>query len=403
MGKTDYKEAMELLIENVSPIGTCMVGLDDLYGRILAEDLLSGEDVPYFAKSPYDGYAFRAGDTSECSKENPVTLKVIENIKAGQCAKNEVISGTAVRLMTGAPLPKGADAICKYEDTSFTESEVTIFRPYAAGENVIMIGEDFKKGTVLATKGTRVDIGIIGTASSLGFNEIKVYKRPVAGILSTGDEIVDSEEEMPYGKIRNSNRYTIAAALNQLGFDTVYLGRADDNVTAIAELISKGEEIADIIISTGGVSVGDYDLVPDAMEGSGYEILVRGVRMKPGMACADGLKEGKVMLALSGNPASSLTNLQCICYPALKKLAGYRDYDHKLIKLKLKNECKKAGKGTRFLRGRLELTDGEAFLDFPKEQGNVVISSAAFCNAYGIVADMQAPVPAGTLVDAFLI
>lgn len=402
MGKTDYKEATELLIENVSPIGTCMAGLDDLYGRILAEDLLAGEDVPYFAKSPYDGYAFRADDTSDCSKETPVTLKVIENIKAGQCAKNEVISGTAVRLMTGAPLPKGADAICKYENTFFTESEVTLFRPYAAGENVITIGEDFKKGTVLATKGTRVDIGIIGTASSLGFNEIKVYKRPIAGILSTGDEIVDPEEEMPYGKIRNSNRYTIAAALNQLGFDTVYLGRADDNVTAIAELISKGEKIADIIVSTGGVSVGDYDLVPDAMEQKGYRIFTRGVNMKPGMACAYGVRDGKLLFALSGNPASSLTNLQCICAPALRKLIGLSDYGHKVIQMTLKKDFKKGSNAVRFIRGALELKEGKAFLNASYDQGNIVISSAINCNAYGIIPPNVSPVLSGETVEGFL-
>jgi molybdopterin molybdotransferase len=230
---------------------------------------------------------------------------------------------------------------------------------------------------------------------------VKVYRKPLAGIISTGDEVVDVSAAPGPGKIRNSNRYIMAAALKGIGFDTVYLGHAGDSVEEIRSLIDKGYRECDIIISTGGVSVGDYDLVPDAMEESDCKILVRGVGMKPGMACAYGVKDGKVMLALSGNPASSLTNLQCICYPALRKLAGYRDYDHKLIKMKLKNECKKAGKGTRFLRGRLEIIDGEAYLDFPDEQGNVVISSTIGCNAYGIVTDMKAPAAKGTIVDAF--
>ena len=130
---------------------------------------------------------------------------------------------------------------------------------------------------------------------------------------------------------------------------------------------------------------------------------MRWVGMKPGMACAYGVKAGKVMLALSGNPASSLTNLQCICYPALKKLAGYSEYDHKLFKIRLKDEMKKAGKGTRFIRGRLEITDGEAFLAFSKDQGNVVISSTVGCNAYGILTDMKAPVEAGTVICVFQI
>ena len=233
--------------------------------------------------------------------------------------------------------------------------------------------------------------------------EVKVFKKPAAGIISTGDELVDASVTPGPGKIRNSNRYTIEAALKSIGFDTIYLGHADDAVEDIKALIVKGYRECDIIISTGGVSVGDYDLVPAAMESAGFKISVRGVGMKPGMACAYGLKEGKIMLALSGNPASSLTNLQCICFPALRKLAGYRDYDHKLLKLKLKDDCKKAGRGIRFLRGRLEIIDGEAYIAAPNDQGNVVISSAIGCNAYGILTDMKAPVPGGTMVDAFLI
>ena len=402
MNKADYKEATEILIENITPVGTRMARLEDLYGQILAEDLVSKEDVPYFAKSPYDGYAFRSADTQASSKENPVTFRVIENIKAGQCAGQEVTGNTAIRLMTGAPLPKGADAICKYEDTSFTESTVTLFHPYSAGENVITVGEDIKKGTVLATKGTRVDIGIMGTASSLGMNEMKVYKRPVAGILSTGDEIADPEEDLPYGKIRNSNRYTIAAALQNLGFDTLYLGRAEDDVNEIAGLIAKGEKECDVIISTGGVSVGDYDLVPDAMEQTGYRILVKGVNMKPGMACAYGVRDGKLMLGLSGNPASSLTNLQCICAPALRKMTGLCDYRHKPIQMTLKKDFRKGSGSVRFIRGTLDFGEGKVFLTAPKEQGNIVISSAINCNAYGIIPADVSPLLSGEIIEGFL-
>ncbi len=398
-----FKDAIGILTENIGVAGYEETELVSAAGRVLAEDIKAAENVPAFDRSPYDGYAFRAQDTAGACDEDPITLKVIENIRAGEVPKNSVIKGTAIRLMTGAPLPEGADAICKYEDTDFTDTAVTLYREYRPDDNVIRAGEDIKKGTLLATAGMVIDTGLIATMASFGMTAVKVFKKPVAGIISTGDEVVDISAIPGPGKIRNSNRYMIAAAVESIGFDTVYLGHANDSVEDIKALTDKGYRECDIMISTGGVSVGDYDLVPDAMEAAGFKIMAHGVGMKPGMACAYGLKEGKVMLALSGNPASSLTNLQCICYPALKKLAGYRDYDHKLIKLKLKNECKKAGKGTRFLRGRLEMIDGEAYLDFPKEQGNVVISSAIGCNAYGIVADMKAPVPAGTLVDAFLV
>lgn len=400
---TGYKDAIRILTENVGTAGTEVVGIDSTYGRVLAEDIRADEDVPSFDRSPYDGYAFRAEDTVRACEENPVTLKVIDNIRAGEVSEKRVIKGTAIRLMTGAPLPEGADAICKYEETDFTDTNVKIYKEYRPDDNIIRAGEDMKKGTLIARTGSVIDAGLLGTMASFGMTGIRVFMKPIAGIISTGDELVDASAVPGPGKIRNSNRYTMAAALESIGFDTTYLGHAGDSVENIKALIDKGYNECDIIISTGGVSVGDYDLVPDAMEASGYRIMVNGVGMKPGMACAYGLKDGKVMLALSGNPASSLTNLQCICYPALRKLAGYRDYDHKLIKMKLGNECKKAGKGTRFLRGRLTITDGEANLDFPDEQGNVVISSAIFCNAYGILTDMKAPVACGTKVDAFLV
>ncbi|MCR4842242.1 MAG: molybdopterin molybdotransferase MoeA [Eubacterium sp.] len=403
MGKCDYKYATEVLVNNVVPTGICSVGLNELYGRILAEDLVAEENVPAFARSPYDGYAFRACDTAGASEERPVTFKVIENIRAGQVAEKEVTENTAIRLMTGAPIPKGADAVCKYEDTVFTDTEVTISAGYKSGANVVAEGEDIKLGTTLAKAGTRIDIGIIGTAASLGLSAVKVYIKPKAGIISTGDEIVAPGEELPYGKIRNSNSHTIAAALRQLGFETVYLGHARDDVDEICDLIARGEEDCDLIVSTGGVSVGDYDLVPDAMEKKGYSIPVGGVKMKPGMACAYGVKDGRLMLGLSGNPASSLTNLQCVCAPALRKMTGLSEYGHRLIKMELADDFRKGSNGVRFIRGRLDFVDGRVVLRASQDQGNIVMSSVIDCNAYGIIAPDRAPVYAGEIIDGFIV
>ncbi len=404
--RMDYCEAMELLISRVSQVGTEEVDLEKAAGRILAEDIIAGENVPSFDRSPYDGYAFWADDTAGASEENPVTLRVLENIRAGQMPVHEVVPGTAIRLMTGAPVPAGADAVCKYEETSFTDTSVTLKMTYRSGENVVTAGEDIRKGTLVLEKGYRIDSGVMGTLASLGVMQVPVYRKPLVGILSTGDEVVEAGEPVPPGKIRNSNRYTIASALQSIGMDTVHLGQVDDTVDAISERIRQGEQgtagrPCDVIISTGGVSVGDYDLVPAAMEACGYELLARGVAMKPGMACAYGVGKG-LMLGLSGNPASSLTNLQCVCFPALRKMTGLAEYEHKLFHMKLGNEIRKTGKGTRFVRGRTVIRDGELLFESPSEQGNVVISSAAHCNAYGVLTGMTAPVAAGTLIDVFL-
>ena len=401
--RTDYKTATDLLIGYVSTVGTEKKDIDELYGRILSEDITAAENVPDFERSPYDGYAFKAEDTVNASDKNPVTLNVTENIRAGEVAKNRIVNGTAIRIMTGATIPDGADAVCMYEDTEYTDTSVSLKREYAPGDNIIKPGEDIREGTLIARRGTMADAGLIGTLASLGMAKVNVYKRPLAGIISTGDELVDAHLTPSRGKIRNSNRYTITAALREIGYDTIYLGHAGDSIEDTKRLIIRGQSECDVIISTGGVSAGDYDLVPEAMSEAGYEIPVRGVGMKPGMACAYGTANGKLMLALSGNPASSLTNLQCICYPALRKLAGYREYEHRMISMKLKEDCPKAGRGTRFIRGHIEYENGEVYLSASSEQGNVVISSAIGCNAYGILSDMKAPVMKGTVIRGFRI
>ncbi|MCR5233968.1 MAG: molybdopterin molybdotransferase MoeA, partial [Lachnospiraceae bacterium] len=406
----DYTEALEKLTDHAAVVGTEEILLEEMYGRVLACDVAAEENVPAFARSPYDGYAFRAEDTSDATPENGKVLKVIDNIQAGQASGCRVTEGTAVRLMTGAPLPEGADAVCKYEDTDYTSDTVTVKSRFSHGDNVIMPGEDIRKGTVLAHSGTGADAGLMGTLASLGIGRIRVFRRPVAGIISTGNEIVEiqngngfrGEAPLPFGKIWNSNRYTIEAALKSIGFDTLYLGHAGDDIKEMAGQINKGFDKCDVIISTGGVSVGDYDLVPDAMKECGYDIIVRGVRMKPGMACAYGVKDNKLYLGLSGNPASSLTNLHCVCYPALKKITGLSEFRHEMIRMKLKNDVKKGSGAVRFIRGRLVMENGEAFLDAGNEQGNIVISSSIGCNAYGIIKGIDAPNKAGDTVDGFI-
>ncbi|MCR5301375.1 MAG: molybdopterin molybdotransferase MoeA [Lachnospiraceae bacterium] len=399
-----YREALELLADRACTAGTEEVDLKESFGRILATDITAKEDVPSFERSPYDGYAFRAEDTKDATEKYPVTLKVIENIRAGQAPARKVTSGTAIRLMTGAPVPEGADAVCKYEDTDFTDEYVTLRQSFRPGQNIVRAGEDIKRSAPVANSGFPVDAGMAGVLASLGQRSVTVYKIPVAGIITTGDEITEEEGDLPFGKIRNSNRYSIAAALEHIGMKAVYLGHAKDEIDSICDLIKKGEQSCDVIISTGGVSVGDYDLVPDAMEKSGYDIIVRGVAMKPGMACAYGVKDGRLMLGLSGNPASALTNLQCVCYPALRKIMGHRSFDHSIAHFKLAEDVQKAGGGAeRFARGHSRFCDGELCLDVPGAQGNIVISSAVGCDAYGILTGMSAPVKKGTIVSGFFV
>ena len=401
--KPDFREARDCLLSKVTPIGTQSVELSEAYGCILAHELVALENIPPFDRSPYDGYAFRAEDTFAATKESPVTLTVLEEVPAGAVPTKTVVPGTATKILTGAPIPDGADAVCKYEETVFTPETVTLMKPYRKGDNIVVTGEDVCKGTVLAERGMRMDTGISGTLASQGEVTPTVFKKLRVGIISTGNEVIEADEALTPGKIRNSNRHTLEHALHHAGMEPVYMGLAGDDVSNIARLIQEGLSSCDAVLLTGGVSVGDYDLTPDAMDMAGVEILIRGVDLKPGMACAYGAKDGKLVCGLSGNPASALTNFYCVALPVLKKMAGWREYIPQEITVRLKNGFSKKSKGTRILRGRLDLSDGTVGMILPKDQGNVVLSSTMGCDVMAIVPAGSGALPEGTMLKGFVL
>ena len=399
----DYITARDLLADTVRPVDTETVSLAECTGRILEEDIVAADNVPPFDRSPYDGYAFRSEDTAEATDEKPVTLYIIEEVPAGAVPTVTCTKNTAVKILTGAPIPDGADCVINYERTQFTESCVKIFAPVKAGSNIVRMGEDVRKGDVLAEKGQVIDAGTAGTLAAQGISCPKVYRVPKVGILSIGNEVSEVGEPLEPGKIYNSNRYTLSAALREIGCEPVYLGLAGDSVEDIRKLLLKGLEECDAVITTGGVSVGDYDFTPDAMEQAGVDVLFRGVHIKPGMACAYGVKNGKPVCGLSGNPASSLTNFHAVAVPALKKLAGCGCSMPKEITVTLRNGFNKKSPTLRLLRGTLDLSDGTVGMTLPEDQGNVVISSAIGCNVMAVVPAGTGALEAGTKLKGFLI
>ena len=401
-----YEEAREALLERVSPVGTERVSLMESAGRVLARTLTAAEDVPSFDRSSYDGYALRSADVANASREAPAALRVIEEIPAGTAPSRALMPGTAAKILTGAPVPEGADAVINFEATEFTAEEVKLFAPLKTGANIVRAGEDVKRGAVLLAPGAVIDAGAAGVLAAQGVARPEVYRVPRVAVLSTGSELVEAdagEGEIPPGKIRNSNAYTLCAALRRCGLEPVYLGIAGDDAGDIAGLIEQGLRGCDAVVSTGGVSVGDYDLTPEAMERAGAEILFRGVAMKPGMACAYGVAGGKPVCALSGNPASSLTNFYCIALPALRKLAGHAEPLPSGLMVTLRDGFAKPSRGTRLLRGTLDLSRGEAEMLLPGDQGNVVISSAVGADVMAVVPAGSGPLEAGTRLKGFLI
>ena len=402
----DYKEAAKMLVQYAAPAAAEEISLDECAGRVLAFELKAMWDVPQFDRSPYDGYAFRAKDSEAAGRDNPVTLKVLEEVPAGAVPTKTVIPGTAVKVLTGAPIPEGADAVVMYEKTSFDSETVTLYEAAKPGENIIYACEDVKKGSILAHKGCVIDPGTAGTLASQGIWRPLVYQKPLIGIISTGSELVDAgASQLSAGKIINTNRYSIGAALINDGCRTVYIGTAADDAQQIAQLISKGlkEKGCDMLILTGGVSAGDYDLTPEAMEIAGCSILARKVALKPGMACCYGEAGGKLVCALSGNPSSSLTNYYAVVRPAVRKLTGLPDYMPEMITVTLGEDFNKKSKVTRILKGRLHTGADGAVLHIPSEQGNVMISSSIGCGFMAEVPAGSQALKAGTLLQGFMV
>lgn len=397
-----YGTARTLAAEAVRPVETELLCLEDCAGRVLGQEVTAAEDVPAFDRSPYDGYAFRAGDVQKAA-DGPVVLRVVEEIPAGGVPHRAITAGTAAKVLTGAPIPMGADAVVKYEDTKYTAEQVEIFLPAYPGQNIVRAGEDVRAGTVLAHSGAVIDPGLAGTLVAQGLSRVWVHRVPKVGLISTGSELAEVGEPLTSGKIYNTSRYALTAALKALGCATVWLGCARDDAEAIRLLIEAGLGSCDALVLTGGASRGSYDLTPAAMELSGAELLFRGVDFKPGMACAYAVREGKLLCGLSGNPAAALTNFYLVALPALKRLAGRRDYLPRELTVALTKRFPKASPMNRVLRGKLALSRGRVEMDLPEGQGNAVLSSAAGCDVLAVIPAGSGPVPAGAELKGFLI
>ena len=407
--RPDFITARELLLERTGVTGTEAAMLSGSAGRVLAQEIRAAEDVPGFDRSPYDGYAFRSQDTRGADAFHPVTLSVVDMIAAGDVPHVEITIGTAARIMTGAPVPAGADAIVPYEVTKFSDTEVQIFHEAAEGQNIVRRGEDVRKGELLAAPGIRIDAGLSGVMAAQGVFRPQVYKRPVVGIISTGSELIDEGQSLMNGKIFNSNRYTLEAACASLGCDPVYLGTGRDSAEEIAQLISEGiygPSSCDAVLLSGGVSAGDFDLTPDAMKMAGAEILIKGLDCKPGMAGAYGVIENGApipVLAFSGNPAACMTAFWLVGAPVLRKLSGLCEPRLKEVDCTLLTGFPKSSKGTRVLRGRLVFKEGKACLSSSERQGNSVLSTAIGTDLFAVIPAGSGPLEAGSVLRGYLI
>jgi len=395
------QQARDLLYSLAASPAEESVKTDSAYGRVIAEDIFAGISIPPFDRSPFDGYALRGADTAPASRENPVILKITEEIPAGAVPAIPVESGCAAKILTGAPMPQGADCTVKFEITEYSDTEVKIFAPVTPNSDVVYAGEDVMSGTQIAKRGDVITPPLMGLLASIGLNRIKVYCPPRAAIINTGMELVEPGIPLPSAKIYNSNVFTLTGYLREQGMDAYNAGVVDDDPDAIAQRIKEALAVSDIVITTGGAAAGDYDFAIRAAELAGAEMLFWKAQMKPGGAAVASVLDDKLILSLSGSPGGAVMFLLRCAMPYLRKLCGRTDCFPEPVEVYLKSPCKKRSERLRLLRGQLEIIRGKAYFSEYGTQSGGGISSFAVADLIAEIPADAGPLPAGTLIKAW--
>ncbi len=393
-------EALEYILRHLKPLEPEEVSIVDALDRVLAEDLYSDMDIPPFDNSAMDGYALRAADIAGASQDSPATLCVVADLAAGYTTDVQVEPGTAIRIMTGAPLPAGADTVVRFEDTSEglegkCDQEVKIFVQVPAGGNVRPAGEDIRRGELVLTRGTVLRPQEIGVLASLGRSTVQVIRRPRVAVLATGDELLTIDAPITPGKIRNSNEYSNAALVQRYGGVPVRLGIARDNVADLTAKIRHGlAQGVDLFLTSAGVSVGDYDVVKDVLNAEG-EMHFWQVRMKPGKPLAFGLIQGVPLIGLPGNPVSSMVSFEQFARPAILKMQGRTTLRKPTVQAIVEEEVKNSGR-RGFVRVVVEKRADGYHAHPTGGQGSGVLTSMVRANGLAIVPEDVRLVKAGS-------
>ena len=403
------EEALSRILGHVRPLEPECVPILDAQGRVLSEEIVSDVDIPPFDNSAMDGYAVRSLDVELATPSSPVRLAVIGSVAAGYVTDRRVEPGTTIRIMTGAPLPEGADAVVPYEDTSDFDrpkderlatpaAEIHVRRAVQARDHVRPAGEDIFDGEVVLAPGRMIRAQEIGVLASLGRDTVSVHRKPRVAILATGDELLEIHEPLQPGKIRNSNEYTNAALVTRTGGIPLCLGIARDTKEDLTHKIRSGlDGGADLFLTSGGVSVGDYDVVKDVLDNEG-EMEFWQVRMKPGKPLAFGLLAGGVpLIGLPGNPVSAMVSFEQFARPAILKMMGHALLAKPEVRAILDEPVSNSGR-RGFVRVIVSQRDGRYHARTTGEQGSGVLTSMARANGLAIIPEDIYHVKEGTEV-----
>ena len=441
-------EALATILARFAPLPAEEQPLLDALGQVLSEDVTAPFDVPPLTNAAMDGYAVRAADTGGASDDRPVRLRVVEDLPAGRCATRTVESGSAIRIMTGAPLPTGADTVVQFELTGEGRGQargdwVELFAPARAGTNIRLAGEDLRRGAVVLAAGTPLRPAEVGVLATMGRPTAPVHRRPRVAILSTGDELLQPGQRWSAGKIYDSNSFTLAAMVLRAGGVPVMLGAAPDRLD---ELIARVDRLvesaprteggapsregsgsstagaasgtagaasgtagaasspagADLLVTSAGVSAGDYDVVKQALTSLG-QVAFYQVRMRPGRPLAFGELRGVPLLGLPGNPVASAISFELFGRPAIRRMLGWRESARTEVEARFEGSVDNYDLRRSFYRVRLSREDGELVARLTGPQGSGILSSLALADGLMVIDEETRSVESGQTVRIWLL
>jgi len=392
--------AVKIVTDVTESLPAKTVPFERALGLCLAQDVQSDINMPPFERSAMDGYAVIAEDTARA----PVELAVIEDIAAGRMPTKKVLRGQASKIMTGAAVPEGADAVVKVEETEDlpTDNRVKILRRIDGGKNISKMGEDMKVGQIVIRKGVTIRPQEIGILATVGKSRVGVYSTPAVGIISTGTELVDVESKPAAAQIRNSNGYSLAAQARRLKADVELLGTVKDTKEEISRMMRKGLQ-KDILILSGGVSMGEYDLVGDVMKDLGAHIYFEKVALRPGKPVIFGKKDKTFIFALPGNPVASFVTFELFIYPAIRKMMGFATIYRTTVKASLEVEIPVKRKRREYRPALLRMHNNQWYVSPVEWHGSADLLSTTRANCLLIVREDAEKLSVGQLVDVVLL
>lgn len=398
------KQAQGKVLESkIKPVAAKVHIIDSL-GFVLAEDIVSRDNIPIYDNSAMDGFAVRVQDVKGAENNYPVKLALTqEDIPAGKLPKEKINPGYCTPIMTGAPIPKGSDAVIMKEDTQREEKSVLVFKECRVGENIRLEGEDIRKDDLVLNKGRIIYPADIGVMASLGFDEILVNSAPSVGIIATGDELLEVPEDLKMGMVRDSNSYSLSAQVKEMGIGYIRYGIIQDDLKSLEKNIKSALAENDILLLSGGVSEGDYDFVKDSLKNIGAKQIFWKVNQKPGKPIAFYGYKDKFIFGLPGNPVSVMVCFEIYVRPLIRKIMGYKNLFRPVIHAKASHDFKNKNGRTNFVRVVLEKKDGQYFFNSTGLQGSGILTSMIKADGIAVFPEDTGDIKKDSIIEIFLL